>query len=70
MNPKLAVGLIVVCILSIILFSINAGIDFLPMSTGWKVLSIVIPTVLGFIVIPGIHFLTSVHVAQYTYHDK
>jgi predicted Na+-dependent transporter len=49
---QLLTGIIIICIIFTILFSINAGTNIMFKNNTAKIVSIVIPAVLGFFIIP------------------
>lgn len=59
--------LIIICLVLTVLFSINAGINFIKMSKTEKVVSILIPALLGFLALPVTIKLYKKYVPVYQY---
>jgi cytosine/uracil/thiamine/allantoin permease len=49
---KIYIGLLIICIIFVIMFSANVVIEFIPMNNIQKILSIAVPSVIGFVGLP------------------
>ena len=63
---KLIALLIIICIIFLVIFSVNVGANFIPMSKTNKFLSVFIPAILGFFIIPVVSYNMGL-ISRYSY---